>query len=119
VRITSPYALEARSCTKRDTQGVGDKLHRSETCEPEHPDLMPQVLTTPATTPDCPMGPPIVQDVAARDLLPGTHRLDSGYVDADFLVTAQQPQLDVVGPPFGAYRWQHKIAHGDDLQAFV
>ena len=35
------------------------------------------------------MGPPIVQDLAARDLLPGTHLLDSGYVDADFLVTAQ------------------------------
>ena len=65
------------------------------------------------------MGPPSVQDGAARDLLPGTHRLDSGYVDADFLVTAQQPQLDVVGPPCGAYRGQHQSAHGDDWQAFV
>ena len=119
VRITSPYELEARSCTKRDTQWVGYKLHLSETCEPEHPDLITQVLTTPATTPDCTMGPPIVEDLAARDLLPGTHLLDSGYVDADFLVTAQQHQIDVVGPPFGSYSWQHKIAHGYDLQAFV
>jgi transposase len=118
-RITSPYELEARDCTKRDTQWVGYKLHLSETCEPEHPDLITQVLTTPATTPDCTMGPPIIQDVAARDLLPGAHLLDSGYVDADFLVTAQQPQIDVVGPPFGSYSWQHKIAHGYDLQAFV
>jgi len=119
VRLTSPYELEARYCTKRDTQWVGYKLHLSETCEPEHPDLMTQVLTTPATTPDCTMGPPIIQDLAARDLLPGAHLLDSGYVDADFLVTAQQHQIDVVGPPFGAYSWQHKIAHGYDLQAFV
>jgi transposase len=97
VRITSPYELEARYCTKRDTQWVGYKLHLSETCEPEHPDLITQVLTTPSTTPDCTMGPPIVH----------------------FLVTAQQHQVDVVGPPFGSYSWQHKIAHGYDLQAFV
>jgi transposase len=119
VRITSPYELEARYCTKRDTQWVGYKLHLSETCEPEHPDLITQVMTTPSTTPDCTMGPPIVQDLAARDLLPGTHLFDSGYVDADFLVTAQQHQIDVVGPPFGSYSWQHKIEHGYDLQAFV
>src|SRR5215216_6912296 len=119
VRITSPYELEARSCTKRDTQWVGYKHHLTETCEPEHPDLITQVLTTPATTPDCTMGPPIVQDLAARDLLPGTHLFDSGYVDADFLVTAQQHQIDIVGPPFGSYSWQHKIEHGYDLQAFI
>jgi transposase len=119
VRITSPYELEARSCTKRDTHWVGYKLHLSETCEPEPPDLITQVMTTPATTPDCTMGPPIVQDLAARDLLPGTHLFDSGYVDADCLVTAQQHQIDVVGPPFGSYSWQPKIEHGYDLQAFV
>ena len=119
VRITSPYDLDARYSTKRDTQWVGYKLHLTETCEPAHPDLITQVLTTPSTTPDCTMGPPIVQDLAARDLLPGTHLLDSGYVDADFLVTAQRHQVDVVGPPFGSYSWQHTIAHGYDLQAFV
>jgi transposase len=63
------------------------------------------------------MGPPIIQDLAARDLLPGTHLLDSGYVDADCLVTAQQHQIDVVGPPFGSYSWQHKMKDGYDLQA--
>jgi transposase len=119
-RITSPYDLEARYSTKRDTQWVGYKLHLTETCEPGQPDLITQVLTTPATTPDCTMGPAIAHDLAARDLLPGTHLLDSGYVDADFLVTAQhQHQIDVVGPPFGSYSWQHKIEHGYDLQAFI
>jgi transposase len=120
VRITSPYDLDARYCSKRDTHWVGYKLHLTETCDPGQPDLMTQVLTTPATTPDCVMGPTVEHDLAARDLLPGTHLLDSGYVDADFLVTAQrQHQVDVVGPPFGSYSWQHKIEHGYDLQAFV
>jgi transposase len=120
VRITSPYDLDSRYCTKRDTHWVGYKLHLTETCEPEQPDLITQVLTTPVTTPDCTMGPAIAQDLATRDLLPGTHLLDSGYVDTDFLVTAQrQHQIDVVGPPFGSYSWQHKIEHGYDLQAFA
>jgi len=93
----SPYDLEARDSMKRDTQWVGDKLHLTETCEWGQPDLMTQVLTTPATTPDCTMGPAIAHDLAARDLLPGTHLLDSGYVDADFLVAAQrQSQIDVI-----------------------
>ncbi len=96
------------------------QLHLTETCELEHPDLMTQVLTTPSITPDCTMGPTIVQDLAARDLLPGTHLLDSSSGDADCLVTAQQQhQIDVVGPPYGSYSWQHKIEHGYDLQAFV
>jgi transposase len=119
VRITSHYELDASYCTKRDTQWVGYKLHLTETREPAHPDLITQVLTTPSTTPDCTMGPPIVENLAARDLLPGTHLLDSGSVDADFLVTAQQHQIDVVGPPFGSYSWQHKMKHVYALQAFV
>jgi len=119
LRVTSPYDLEARYSIKRETRWVGYKLHRTETCEPGQPDLITQVLTTPATTPDCTMGPAIAHDLAARDLLPGTHLLDSGYGDADFLVTApRQHQIDVVGPPFGSYSWQHQIGQGYGLQAF-
>jgi transposase len=120
LRITSPYDLEPRYCSKRDTHWVGYKLHLTETCDPGQPDLITQVLTTPATTPDCVMGPVIEHDLAARDLLPGTHLLDSGYVDADCLVTAQrQYQIDVIGPPFGSYSRQHQSGQGYDLQAFV
>jgi transposase len=120
VRIASPYDLEARYSSKRDTHWVGYKLHLTETCDPGQPDLITQVITTPATTPDCVMGPTIHHDLAQRDLLPGTHLLDSGYVDADLLVTAQtQHQIDVVGPPFGSYSRQRREGRGYDLQAFV
>ena len=48
------------------------------------------------------MGTAIQQDLANRDLFPGTYLLDSGYVDADFLVTAQtKHQMDVIRPPLG------------------
>jgi hypothetical protein len=63
---------------------VGYTLHLTETCDPDQPDLITPVITMPATTPDGVMGPSMVHDLAARDLLPGTHVLDSGYVDADF-----------------------------------
>jgi transposase len=120
VRIASPYDLEARYSSKRHTHWVGYKVHLTETCDAGQPDLMTQIITTPATTPDCVMGPAIVNDLAARDLLPNTHLLDSGYVDADFLVTAQtQHQVDVVGPAFGSYSRQHQTGQGYDLQAFV
>jgi transposase len=98
---------------------VGYKPHLTESCDVGQPDLITQVITTPATTPDGVMGPTIQQDLAQRDLLPGTHLLDSGYVDADLLVTAQRHhQIDVVGPPLGSYSRQHQHA-GYDLQAFV
>jgi transposase len=76
VRITSPYDLEARYCSQRDTHWVGYTLHLTETCDPEQPDLITHVITTPATTPDCVMGPTIHHALAQRDLLPGTHLLE-------------------------------------------
>jgi transposase len=120
IRIASPYDLEARYSSKRDTHWVGYKMHLTETCDADHPDLVTQVITTPATTQDSVIGPTIQQDLADRDLLPGTHLLDSGYVDADLLVTAQtRHQIDVVGPPFGSYSRQRRAGQGYDLQAFV
>jgi transposase len=118
--IPSPHDIECRYCTKRGTAWVGYKVHVTETCEDRHPHLITQVLTTPATTPDCVMGPAIQHDLAARGLLPGTHLLDSGYVDAELLGTARtEHQVDVVGPTLGSYRRQRRAGQGDDLDAFL
>jgi transposase len=118
--IASPYDPEARYCTKRGVEWVGYKVHLTETCDDGQPHLITQVLTTPATMPDCVMGPTIHQHLAASDLLPGTHLLDGGYVDAELLVTAQtQHQIDVVGPPFGSYSHQRRAGQGYDLSAFA
>jgi transposase len=120
VRVASPYDLEARYSSKRDTHWVGYTLHLTETCDVEHPDLITQVMTTPATTQDSVTGPAIQQGLADRELLPGTHLFDSGYVDADLLVTARtMHQIDVVGPPFGSYSRQRRAGQGYDLQAFM
>jgi transposase len=118
--IASPYDADARYSTKRDLQWVGYKVHLTETCDDGRPHLMTQVLTTPATAPDCVMGPAIQHDLATRDLLPSPHLLDCGSVDAELLVTAQtRHQIDVVGPAFGSYSHQRQAGQGDDLRAFV
>ena len=77
---------------------VGYKVHLSETCDEDHPHLITQVTTTLATTSDFVMGEPIEQDLADRDLLPGSHLFDSGYVVAELLVSGpRKHQIDVVG----------------------
>lgn len=118
--IQSPYDLEARYSTKRETHWVGYKLHVTETCDGDRPDLITQVLTTAATTQDSVMGAAIQQDLADRDLLPATHLLDSGYVHADLLVSAQHDHnVDVVGPPVGSFSRQRIAGEGYDLHTFV
>jgi hypothetical protein len=102
-----------RYLSMRDTHWIGYKVHLTETCDAGQPELITQMITTSATTPDCVMGPTIHHDLAQRDLLPGTHLLDSGYVDADLLVIAQtMHQIDVVGPPFGSYRRRRRAGQG-------
>lgn len=117
--IHSPYDSEARYSSKRETTWVGYKVHVTETCDDHRPDLITQVITTAATTQDSVMGPTIQHDLVERDVVPGIHLLDGGYVDAQLLVTAQrQHQIDVVGPAFGSYSRQRIAGGGYDLHAF-
>jgi hypothetical protein len=82
--------------------------------------LITQVTTTLATTSDFVMGEPIEQDLADRDLLPGSHLIDSGYVVAELLVSGpRQHHIDVVGPPLGSSSRQHRENLGYDLHSFV
>jgi transposase len=109
-----------RYSSKRDTHWWAIRCISPRPAIPGQPDLITQVLTTPATTQDSVMGPTVHRDLAQRELLPGTHLLDSGYVDADLLVTAQmQHQIDAIGPPFGSSSRQPREGKGYDLQAFI
>jgi transposase len=118
--IQSPYDLDARYGTKRDMNWVGYKVHLSETCDEDQPHLITQVTTTLATTSDFVMGEAIEQDLADRDLLPGSHLVDSGYVVAELLVSGpRKHQIDVVGPPWGSSSRQHREHLGYDLHSFV
>ncbi|WNI34286.1 transposase [Streptomyces sp. ITFR-6] len=51
-RLVTPYDTEARGSVKRDTMWDGYKVHLTETCEPDIPNLITNMATTVATVPD-------------------------------------------------------------------
>ncbi|MGI5249349.1 IS1182 family transposase [Actinacidiphila glaucinigra] len=98
-RLVTPYDVEARGSVKRDTMWDGYKVHLSETWEQGTPNLITNVATTVATTPDSVMGEEIHQGMAARDCLPGEHRVDAGYPTASQIVAAHTRHgVDLQGP---------------------
>lgn len=117
--ICSPYDPDARFSIKRDTQWTGYKVHLTETCDATRPNLITDVLTTVATTPDSVVLPDIQAALAARDLTPAEHLVDAGYVSAANLVNSQADQIDLVGPARGAGGWQTRLDDGLTAAQFV
>jgi len=99
--IDSPYDPEAHYAQKRSTSWVGYKVHLTETCDDDSPHLITHVETTPAPVADDATVPHIHEALAERDLLPGVHIVDTGYVDAEELVSSQQrygrPERIIIG----------------------
>lgn len=118
--LVSPYDADARFSTKRDLDWTGYKSHLSETCDDDTPNLVTNVLTTLATTPDCRALAAIQAALAARDLLPQEHYLDAGYLDGGALVESQRDyQVEVVGPIINAPSWQARTPGGVTQNQFA
>lgn len=118
--IESPYDTEAHFSTKRETDWVGSKVHLTETCDPDTPNLITHVETTPATTPDVSVTGKIHEALAKKDLLPGEHLIDAGYPDANHLVTSKKKHgIDLCGPVRQDTSWQAGTNQGFDLTHFT
>jgi transposase len=118
--LQSPYDEDARFSIKRETSWIGYRVHLTETCDDETPHLITQVATVPATTNDVEMTDAIQADLAARDLLPGEHLLDGGYVSAEHLLTSAATYgIDLVGPALLDTSWQAAAGQGFDVSCFV
>jgi len=97
--IHSPYDVEARLSVKRDILWAGYKVHLTETCDDETPHLITHVETTTATTYDGAVTETIQTALAAKGLLPEEHIVDSGYLDAELIVSSQKTHgLTLLGP---------------------
>jgi len=57
--IQSPHDVQARYGIKRTTTWTGYKVHLTETCEEDLPNLITHVATTDATVPDTELLEPI------------------------------------------------------------
>jgi transposase len=117
--IGSPYDPDARLSTKRDTTWNGYKVHLSETCDADGPNLITDVQTTPATTADVEVTSRVHGALAARELLPAEHFVDSAYPDAEILVESQRQGIDLVGPVHRDTSWQAQAGQGFDVTCFT
>lgn len=118
--IQSPYDAEARFRRKRETKWVGYMVQLTETCEPDHPHLITNVETTPATTSDAQMTDVIHQHLAEKEMLPGEHYVDAAYISAPLLHQSQTDhQVDLVGPVAVDTSWQARAQTGHDVHAFA
>lgn len=120
--IRSPYDLEARTGRKREMTWLGYKVHLTETCavpeEPACPHLIVQVQTTLATVQDAEMTATIQEELVKAELKPEEQIVDTGYVDADLLVSSQKQGIRLVGPTMPDTSWQAKAGKGFDLAHF-
>jgi len=111
--ISSPYDDEARLGSKGTTHWVGYKVHLTESCDPAAPRLITHVETTEAPIGDSDVVVPIHDALKAKALLPRTHLVDTGYVEAKLLVQIPQTYgVDLLGPTRSDYHWQSRAGHG-------
>ena len=118
--IPSPYDPEARNRTKRDTNWTGYTLHLTETCEAQHPNLITDCQTTPATVADGQLTEAIHQALERKGLLPDEHLVDTRYVDAELLLSSRGTYaVDLIGPVPPNPSWQLKDEQAYDLSWFA
>jgi transposase len=117
--ISSPYDVEARYGKKHTTSWVGYKVHVTETCEDDAPHIITHVETMAGPVSDGAATPRIHQALARQGLLPTTHIVDTGYLDAELLVTSQHEyNVDLLGPMRADCQWQAQAAQGFDASHF-
>jgi transposase len=117
--ISSPYDPEARYAKKHTTSWVGYKVHVTETCEDDAPHVITHVETTAGPVSDGAVTPRIHEALAHANLLPRTHIVDTGYLDAELLATSQREYgVDLLGPTRPDYKWQAQAAQGFDVSHF-
>ena len=127
-RLESPYDTEARYRTKASTTWTGYMVHFTESCDPGAPRLVVhadpiakrspggstrEAGARPANVHDALRTAPIHAALAAKNLAPSEHLVDSAYVSADHLISAHtQHGIALVGPGRPDLSWQsHTEGH--------
>jgi transposase len=107
VMIASPYDLDSRYSEKRGASWRGYKVHITETCDVDTPQLITHVETTMATDQDVTVIDTIHHALAQHHRLPDVHVVDGAYTSGEKLVTSQSEyQIDLLGPMRQDQSWQ-------------
>jgi len=119
VMIASPYDLEMRYSQKRSTAWRGYKVHLTETCEADTPNLITHVETTLATVQDVAVVDDIHAGLAKKGLLPDDHLMDGAYLSGDNLVDSRDEYgVDLIGPVRRDKSWQARDENAFDQTHF-
>ena len=95
-------------------------VHLTETCDPEYPHLITCVQTTDATATDMKQTQLVHEELDRRHLLPQTHLVDAGYVDAGAIVESREVYgVELLGPVSRNNQWQAKAGKGYDQSGFA
>ena len=117
--LSSPYDVDAHLGKKNTTCWVGYKVALTETCESDSPNLITHVATTTAPVADGAVTPHIHADLQRTDRLPETHIVDTGFLDAELIVTSKRDyDVDLLGPARPDVKWQAREGKGFDAQHF-
>ena len=104
-------ATTGTAAADRAAGGVGG--HRKGCAQACFPNLITNVATTDATVTDNQMTEPVHDALAARNLTPGRHYLDSGYLSAALVVAeAARHGIALVGPLLADTSAQARAGHG-------
>ena len=118
--IESPYDVEARFRTKRDTTWTGYLGHVSETCEAETPHLLTHVHTTVASVHEAKCTDEIDQALVNKAIPPRDHFVDAAYISAELLVKSQQDYaIALRGPTRPDPSWQAQEEGAYSLDQFA
>src|SRR5215218_9490551 len=119
-RVQSPYDPEAHFSMKRQLHWTGYKVHVTETCDDDMAQVITDVATCPSMRPDMTGTAGIHDRLAAKDLLPAEHFVDSGYVDAGLLASSRRDHgLSLEGPVRGVSSRQMRNGQGYSLPHFT
>jgi transposase len=118
--IGSPYDPDARYSVKRETRWTGYKVHLTETCDEERPNLITNVETTTAAVADDAVTEHIHAELAQRQLVPDKHIADTGFVNSELFVSSRETYgIELIGPTRGDNHWQAKAGAGFAARDFV
>jgi transposase len=97
---------------KRATFWTGYKVHFTQTCDEEAPQLITHVETTPAPLSDAGVLSAVHASLAEKQLLPEQHLVDAGYVTAMNLDKTQSDYgVDLVGPTLKTHWYQAETGY--------
>jgi transposase len=117
--IESPYEPEARYATKRSMSWVGYKVHLTESCDEDLPNIITGVRTTVATATDVKQLSAIQDGLSESGLLPEQQLVDAAYVCGSNLVSSRgRHRIDLIGPTYEDRQWQAKAEEGFDVANF-